>query len=281
MRDNEILNLGSIQQQVIIFGGPYGNLQATQAMRKVANELNVPPTHTICNGDCIAYCAQPAETVALIQEWGVPVIMGNCEESLAEGRDDCGCGFEDGSSCSVLAETWYPYCNSQLPDGDKLWMGGLPKNIEFTMCDRRFFLFHGGVTTINQFVYASSPATLKQHELELSGADVVVGGHSGLPFGEEVPGGYWLNSGVIGMPANDGTQDGWYLLLTPGETDIRCEWQRLDYDVKSARIAMQNAGLSNGYCAALESGLWPSMDTLPEVERNQQGRVLSIQSMSI
>jgi predicted phosphodiesterase len=276
-----VLNLGCIDQPVIIFGGPYGNLQATEAMRQVSDELNVPPAQIICNGDLVAYCAQPRETVALIQDWGIPVIMGNCEESLAKGHDECGCGFEAGTLCSLLAETWYPFSKQQLHDEAKEWMGSLPRVIQFTMSGKRFYLVHGAVSASNRFVYASSPALLKQRELALSNADVVIAGHAGLPFGEKLPLGYWLNSGVIGMPANDGTCDGWYLLITPTQQGIQCDWRRLAYDVQGARVAMERAGLRGGYYDALLSGLWPSMDTLPEIERNQQGRALSVQSICL
>ncbi|MCG7931565.1 MAG: metallophosphoesterase family protein [Candidatus Thiodiazotropha weberae] len=281
MTDSAVLNLGCFEQAVMIFGGPYGNLQATQALLQVATELKLPPTQVICNGDCVAYCGQPAETVKLIREWGIPVVMGNCEESLATGREDCGCGFESGSRCSVLAESWYPYCSEQLNEADKAWMGTLPKAIQFTMNGHSFHLVHGAVSAINRFVFASSPADIKRHELSLAGTDVLIGGHAGIPFAEKLENRYWLNSGVIGMPANDGTRDGWYLLLIPNEDSVKCQWHRLKTDYRQTRQVMKRAGLDNGYCQALESGLWPSMDVLPESEREQQGRAITLQPLSL
>ena len=276
-----MFHMGQFDQPLLIFGGPYGNLQATRAMRQTAQQLGIPPSHIICNGDCVAYCAQPEETVELIRTWGVRVIMGNCEQSLAEGRGDCGCGFETGSNCSLLAEDWYPYCAKQLSDEAKAWMGGLPRAIGFDIKDRKFHLIHGGLSAINRFIYASTPVRLKLAEMAMSNADVVIGGHAGLPFGERLGDRYWLNSGVIGMPANDGTADGWYLKLIPGREGVRCEWCRLVYDAGKAQDAMRNVGRFNGYAETLRSGLWPSMDVLPEHERSQRGRALEIQPMMI
>ena len=42
-------------------------------------------------------CADPVATVAAVRDWGISVIMGNCEESLGWNKDDCGCGFEEGT----------------------------------------------------------------------------------------------------------------------------------------------------------------------------------------
>ena len=78
---------------MLIFGGPYSNLQATIAMQARAAELEIPAKRTLCTGDIVAYCAEPAETIDLIRSWGIHVVMGNCEESLAFSEPDCGCGF--------------------------------------------------------------------------------------------------------------------------------------------------------------------------------------------
>ena len=53
-----------ITPPILVFGGPYSNLRATQAMRARAEELGIPPSSTICTGDVVAYCAEPEETTA-------------------------------------------------------------------------------------------------------------------------------------------------------------------------------------------------------------------------
>ncbi|MEW8691344.1 MAG: hypothetical protein AB2535_09660 [Candidatus Thiodiazotropha endolucinida] len=84
---------------------------------------------------------------------------------------------------------------------------------------------------------------------------MVIGGHAGIPFGEELGGRYWLNSGVIGMPANDGTRNGWYLVLIPESKGVQCVWKRLGYDAEAAYASMQESGRSDGYAKALITGL--------------------------
>jgi predicted phosphodiesterase len=281
MPGRTLLDLGSIDDPLIVFGGPYGNLQATRAMLSEAAALSIPVTRVICNGDLVAYCAQPAETVELVRSSGIRIIQGNCEQSLVQGGMDCACGFEAGSTCALLAQAWYPFCAERLGTAAVRWMGELPTHIRFSMAGRSFYLVHGGLSAVNLFVHASTAVALKRRELDLCDADVVIGGHAGIPFGESLDGRYWLNSGVIGMPANDGTRDGWYLLLTPEAQGVRCEWCRLAYDAEAAYAAMLEAGRSDGYATALLTGLWPSMDSLPAVERWLRGKALSIQPLNI
>jgi len=99
---------------VLIFGGPYSNLEATRAMQARAEALQIPPQQIICTGDTIAYCAAPEDTVTLIRNWGVHVVQGNCEEAIAEDAADCGCGFETGSLCSTLSTEWFEYARKRL-----------------------------------------------------------------------------------------------------------------------------------------------------------------------
>jgi predicted phosphodiesterase len=275
------MDLGDLAGPVLIFGGPYSNLAATRAMQATAKSLGIPADQVFCTGDTVAYCAEPNETVAVLRDWGCHALMGNCEEALASEAADCGCGFEAGTRCSTLSVEWYRFAKEQLSPAERDWMGSLPRTLRFRHGGKRFRLVHGSVERINAFVFASDPAEPKQRQLAIAEADAVIGGHCGLPFGERLVNGYWLNAGAIGMPANDGTPDGWFLLLHTVEGRLEASWRRLTYDSRPSRAAMQAARLSLPYADCLETGLWPSLDVLPDAERNQTGRKLSIHSLSI
>ena len=45
----------SLEPPVLVFGGPYSNLRALAALRQRADELGIPPSHSICTGDVVAY----------------------------------------------------------------------------------------------------------------------------------------------------------------------------------------------------------------------------------
>ena len=271
-------DLGSLEGPLLIFGGPYGNLPATAALRTVAEQCDIPPERIIYTGDLVAYCAEPEATVRLLRDWGIHIVMGNCEESLANRAIDCGCGFETGSTCSSLSTAWFRYVDKEISEENRAWMGTLPQRLKFELAGRRLVVVHGGVTQINRFLFASTPDEDKLAELEVLGTDVdgVIAGHCGIPFGQVMAGKAWLNAGVIGMPANDGTQDGWYLLLEPVGEKLQAQWHRLRYPAEQARQGMLEAGLAAGYADTLISGLWPSEDVLPVVEKGNRGKALDL-----
>jgi hypothetical protein len=50
----------------------------------------------------------------------------------------------------------------------------------------------------------------------------------------------------------------------------------LIYAADEASAKMQSCGLTGGYDKALLSGIWPSADVLPDIERGQQGVALDL-----
>jgi len=159
-------------------------------------------------------------------------------------------------------------------------MSELPRSLDFVMSSIDFKVVHASLNSINEFVFASSEPEARLSQIRNAGVDVVIGGHSGIPFGQQLEERYWLNAGVIGMPANDGGTHGWYLLLEPGEPGINASWHRLDYDYSSSRQSTIAAGMS-AYGNALADGLWPSIDILPAAEAQQTGKPLNLEPLRI
>jgi predicted phosphodiesterase len=253
-----VLEFGS-DQPLLVFGGPYSNLTATRALHTHAEGLGIPPQRIICTGDVVAYCAEPEETAAAVRDWGCHVIQGNCEQQLAVGADDCACNFKDGSACATLAKGWYPFANARVSSATRAWMGDLPSTFAFRFGGRLFRVVHGGVAQVNRWVFASQRDVLSE-ELEIASADVVLAGHSGLPFVARTAGGVWFNPGVIGMPANDGTSDVWYGLIRAEADVVILSMHRLSYDHRAAAAAMRRFGHANGYARTLVTGLWPRLN---------------------
>jgi predicted phosphodiesterase len=208
------------------------------------------------------------------------VIAGNCEEQLAEGAGDCGCGFEEGTACDLLAKGWYPFANARVSAESRRWMAGLPKGLRFTIQGQRVLVVHGGVSVINRFLFASNRVALAQ-EARAAEADIVLAGHAGIPFVTQVEGCTWFNPGVIGMPANDGTPDVWYGLMTPTANGVTLSTHRLAYDAAGAAAAMRRWGYADGYARSLVTGIWPSFDVLPAAEIQAAGRRIAPQRRAL
>lgn len=259
---------------VLVFGGPYSNLQATEALLAEAARLGIPPARMICTGDVVAYGADPAATLELVIGSGCRVVAGNCEENLAAGEADCGCGFAEGTACDLLSRAWFAHAAARVTPAQRGWMASLPARLVLEIGGRRLAVIHGGATETSRFLFASADEAVLAAELAATGCDGVLAGHCGIPFLRDVRGAPWINAGAIGMPADDGTPRVWLALLWPEARGFRAELRPLAYDHEAAAAAMRAARLPEGYAAALGSGVWPSADVLPEAERARRGRPL-------
>ena len=275
------LCLGSISGPLLIFGGPYSNSHALEALRQEAKRLGIPPEHCICTGDIVAYCAQPTQTVAAIRDWGIHCLMGNCEESFANNTNDCGCGFAAGTQCDILSAQWFNFANTHLNNDARQWFASLPRSITFELNGIASQVVHGSPSSINRFMFASTSKDIFRQELALSDAELIIGGHCGIPFTRCIDGRLWHNAGAIGMPANDGSTHTWFSILDTDNSQLSVTMHELHYDASSAHQAMLDANMNNGYAKALITGLWPSMDVLPIAEQAQQGQPLQTQQLII
>ena len=265
---------------VMIIGGPYSNLRALEAAMLEARRLDIPSARVICTGDVVAYCAEPDETARAVAAWGCHVIQGNCEQQIASGAADCACNFDEGSVCDLLAKGWYPYTQARVSPEMRGWMGNLPQTLTFSLGGLEMRVVHGGTHEVSRWVFASQEELIAE-QTELAKADVVIAGHCGLPFIAKSGRRAWFNAGVIGMPANDGTSDVWYGLVTPSPDGVALSTHRLSYDHQGAAAAMRRSGHANGYAKTLVTGLWPSLDVLPEPEREATGTRLRTRKVKL
>jgi predicted phosphodiesterase len=271
---NEVTPVVRADGPVAIFGGPYSNLEATQAFFAEMARLGIPSERIVCTGDVVAYCADAAATTALVRASGCHVVMGNVEENLAASAADCGCGFEEGSTCDRLSAAWFAHAAAQISPEDRAWMGRLPRRIELAVGGYRFAVVHGGVDTINQTIYASTDAAVKAAQLYKTGLDGLIGGHCGLPFTQVLGAQLWHNSGALGMPANDGTPRVWFSIFRAEQDGLIIAHRELGYDQATAAAKMRRAELPEEYAAALGTGVWASPEKLPMQERAVTGVAL-------
>ena len=126
-----VKDLGEIDGDMLLFGGPYSNLQATEALLIEAAHRGIDAAHMVCTGDLVAYCGDPAATVDLIMDAGIAVVAGNCKKQLAAGALDCGCGFESGTTCDLLSAGWYAHANSEVSAEHRNFMAQCPDFVIF------------------------------------------------------------------------------------------------------------------------------------------------------
>ncbi|WP_299384403.1 metallophosphoesterase [uncultured Lacinutrix sp.] len=269
--NKKITDLGLIKGKTLLFGGVYSNLQALEALKAIAEKENIPAENCICTGDIVGYCAQPEETVQLFKIWKAKSILGNVEIQLAESAEDCGCDFTEGSRCDGFSKLWYPFAQSKLSKNSIEYLATLPDHISFTYANKKVTVVHGDYFNVSEFVFKSTDWELKSKNFETTESDVIIAGHCGLPFNQEKENKLWLNPGVIGMPANDGSPQVWYAILDDTSGSLEFSHYNLDYNHKLTNKLMQNGLLPEEYARTIITGIWDNTEILPAIESGLQG----------
>lgn len=270
-------HLGTLHGKLLIFGGPYSNFQALSELQRIAERLSIPPQNILCTGDVVGYCAQPEESVQLVKDWGIHCISGNVEQNIVSGEDDCGCNYLEGGRCDLFSRNWFPYAVRSLSADSVRWMAELPQHLRFSYAGKSVAVVHGSPDKVSEFVFASTNGAVKAKHFQTTVTDVILAGHAGLPFVDLQNEHFWLNAGVIGMPANDGTPRVWYLLLDDTGGTLSYSFESFTYDNVLVNQLMQENDLPDAYAKTLLTGIWDNCEILPEVEKALQGVALNLQ----
>ena len=281
-------DLGTLRGEVLVFGGVYSNLQALEAVRGFAERRGIDAGNVVCTGDVVGYCADPDACALAVRDWGVHAIAGNVEMNVRDGLEDCGCNFDDNSRCDLFSRIWYPYAQQHCGPEAVAWMRRLPEYLRFRLAggaegDGLYVtVVHGAYGATSEFVWRSSDwNAAKGPAFAKTGCDVVLAGHSGLPFAHEREGRLWLNSGALGMPANDGTPRVWCATLrTRADGSLAYAFHALDYDWQAARRRMLARPLPKSYALTLRNGLWDNTEVMGANEAAWTGHRLDAEQLA-
>ncbi len=278
-----VKDLRELRAPLMICGGVYGNLEAFQALIEKADDLKIPAENIIHTGDIIACCADPLATIELMVGCNIQAIQGNVENSLVRNAKDCGCEGAEGAVCdAVLSAQWYRHLDKTLECEHRRYIGKLPHQLTFRCEGKTVRVVHGSVSSISQFIFASASTEVFKSQFELADADIIISGHSGIPFTRRFGDKIWHNSGGLGLPANDGTHRVWYSLVLPDPVfGVRFEHHSLSYDFEKARDKMKFHRLPESFADTLRTGLWPNQDKLPAAERLRAGKPLRPEMLTI
>lgn len=237
--------------QITIFGDIHGNLPALESvwadMDRRALDLR------FCLGDLVGYGVQPNEVVDFVRSRGVPAIMGNYDEGVGNNLDDCGCAYRT-PEARALGDRSIAWSNAQVSAENKRYLRNLPMTMSVMLARLRVLMVHGSPRRINEYLFEDRPESSVLRLFDMTGADVIVCGHTHLPYDRPLPGGKRLiNAGSVGKPKDNDNRAG-YLILTADERGLGVELVRLPYDVEAAASLIEASDMPAEFAAMLRSG---------------------------
>jgi predicted phosphodiesterase len=254
--------------RIAVFGGVYNNYLALDAALRDIRSRGVEAVY--CLGDLGAFGPHPDRVFPLLHEQGVLCIQGNYDNSLANGLDDCQCGYTDPRD-NHFARISYRYTFANTSAANRAWMGTLPPQRRLTLGRYRLLLCHGSPRRMNEFLWESTTSNaFLDHLMREHDVDVILTTHTGIKWHRSLPGDrHLVNVGVLGRPENDGRTNVWYVLLE-ARPEFRVEFVPVLYAHERLAREMREEGLPEEFIETVLTGWWTTcLEVLPAKERKR------------
>jgi putative phosphoesterase len=241
-----------------IYSDIHANLQALQVVmndiqRRHAEE---PFDGIYCLGDLGGYGGQPNEVERCVMEAGHPTISGNYDQNVGFNGLDCGCHYIKPFDIK-MSDISFTWTKDHTSEKNKEWLRELPMEIRFEVEGKRVLLCHGSPRDNTEYLFANrSDGYLRQFTAGGKAdahADVIVFGHTHVPYHLVVDGVHFVNTGSVGRPKDGDPRAGYCILSVEGDR-VASEQVRLPYDVELAAARLIDAGLPEYFAEYLRTG---------------------------
>jgi diadenosine tetraphosphatase ApaH/serine/threonine PP2A family protein phosphatase len=115
-------------------------------------------------------------------------------------------------------------------------------------------LVHGSPRRVNEYLYEDRPDASLERLLDQAQADVLICGHTHLPYHRILPSGRQvINAGSVGKPKDHDPRACYLVLRVNGKT-IEVEFVRVPYDVERTARAIEATEMPDEFAQMLRIG---------------------------
>lgn len=212
--------------KLAILADIHSNLHALEAVHEELKKARVDMV--ACAGDIVGYGANPNECCALVRSLSHHLVFGN-HERAALTRDTIWMNPH-----AARASAW---TSDALSSDSREFLGQLELESRFDLPERRVAMFHGSVGSDIEYVFEDQ---LNDGLLSKAGVDILILGHTHVPYVRRFRNGLVLNPGSVGQP-RDGDSRASFGIYDSDEDS--CVIRRIKYDVEGAYEAILSRGL--------------------------------------
>lgn len=216
----------------------HANLPALEACLDHARDRDVDGV--LFAGDLVGKGPQPGSVVDRFVDLDGPAIRGNVDRVVLEADSDP----DDGGPAWTAAQL-SPDQRDVLEDLPATWRG--------EVAGRDVLMVHGSPLGDTDFVFPSLTGRALESKLDGADPDVLVCGHTHLPFQRTIDGVHVVNCGSAGLPY-DGDPRPSYVTLTLGPEAVAASVHRFEYDVERVVEAVEEADAPLAPAATYRTG---------------------------
>lgn len=229
--------------RILIVSDIHGNYDALSSIEETYDELWVL-------GDLVNYGPEPAAVIDFVRSKAAVFVCGNHDYAIGFNQDPrCSDRFRE------MAEVTRGFTDTVLGFGYKQFLRDLPWNAERRCWDTRFYLCHAVPSDpLYGYCDAGSPRWLT--ELNSVNADVILVGHTHLPFVRSIGSRVVVNPGSLGQPKN-GRPEACYAVWEDGKIELKSFSYPIDAVVAKVQAFPIQVAIRDELSAILRTGKVP------------------------
>ena len=243
-----------MKTRLAIFSDVHANLPALSVVAEHIRHGNYDGVY--CLGDLGGYAAEPNEVQELVRTMECPTVLGNYDEGVGFERDDCGCNYIKPFDIEMSNLSFW-WTREQTTASNKAWLRTLPRELRLEIDGNASCSVTARPVRLRNISFVNrSDAYLRifaEGGKADAQADVIVFGHTHVPYHRSVDGVDFVNTGSVGRPKDGDARTG-YCILTLDEGNVSVEQVRLPYDVETACARLIAAGLPAYFADYLRTG---------------------------
>jgi putative phosphoesterase len=235
--------------KVALISDIHANLHALEAVLNDAHKRGVEAIWNM--GDMLGYGAAPNEVIDILIKENAQSIIGNYDSKVLKVREKKK-NWKDGAP----PEKWFAYnwTYKNLSKNNREYLSKLPNEIRMEIEGKRILLTHGSPESDEEHLTSETP---EERFIDIAGksnADIIIFGHSHVPFKHKSEKVWFINPGSVGRQG-DGDPKASYAILSIKHPNLfRIDFYRVEYDIEKAVEAIHNSGLPELFAQMLLEG---------------------------
>jgi len=235
--------------RVAVISDVHGNIFALESVLEDIRGRNVD--EIVCTGDLVGYGPYPNEVIDRIKEEGINTIQGNYDDAIGNRRIACGCDYKTERSQKIGMSSMN-YTAMETSEENKEFLANLPFSLTLEIEEKTALFVHGSPRKINEYLYEASEA-VKEVAGELE-EDILVCGHTHLPYHKIISGKHMMNVGSIGKPKH-GNPNAIYTIIEVIDGKVKTEFIEVIYPVDKLVEAIEKSDLAEELVEVFTTGI--------------------------
>lgn len=234
-----VKRLSAIDMKIALLGDIHGNIAALNAAYGAAMKENPDKVYHL--GDLGGYAPFVNEVVDFLMERGIEGVQGNYDEAVANDKEHCGCRYEDPLQAE-MSQMSFEWTKKHVSRKSKDYMMSLPFDISFSSNGFMGRIFHATPFKNNLYWYEERDDRFFLDMAHRAGADVMVYGHTHIPYRKDIGGRIFINVGSVGRP-KDGDARPCLTVVEILSSGVISSRIRVPYDVDKTAQSILESGL--------------------------------------